>query len=118
VSAKPRSYPSRRPADRLDLWPAVGEPCDAAHVEVTDADLARIPTANLRVPRAEFGAVWATAEQRCVELSEQGIIDDWYAAGVAVACRWLADAVVEDGRGRRGLAYSPVTGREARAFEE
>jgi hypothetical protein len=79
-------------------------------VEVTEADVARIPQTNLRVPRAEFVAVWAAAEQRCAA--------DWYAAGVAVTCRWLATATVRPATGRPYVAYAPVTGRTARAYEE
>ena len=36
---------------------------------------------NLRVPRNEFVAAWALAE----ELAD----DNWYAAGVAKTCRWV-----------------------------
>jgi hypothetical protein len=79
-------------------------------VEVTEADVARIPRANLRVPQAEFVAVWAAAEQQCAA--------DWYAAGVVVTCRWLATATVRPATGRPYVAYAPVTGRTAYAYEE
>ena len=62
-------------------------------VRVTEADVARVPVGNLRVPRAEFGAVWSAAEQRDREQGERGVTD-WYPAGVAVTCRWLAGATV------------------------
>ena len=89
----------------------------AMPMQVTEADVARIPVGNLRVPRAEFGAVWAAAERRCGEQGARGITD-WYAAGVAITCRWLATAIVEGPRGRRGPAYAPVSGRRDSAYEE
>jgi hypothetical protein len=85
-------------------------------VRVTEADIACIPVGNLRVPVAEFGAVWAAAEDR-TRPREEGV-SGWFTAGVAVTCRWLAGAVIEPVRGRRGLAVSPVGGREVRAYEE
>lgn len=86
-------------------------------MRVTEDDLARVPVSNLRVPRAEFGALWIAAEQRCVEQATDGVTD-WYAAGVAAACEWLADAVLRPATGAPHLAYSPATGRTARAYEE
>jgi len=84
---------------------------------VTEADIARVPVGNLRVPRAAFGMVWTAAEQRS---SEQGAhaVTDWYAAGVAATCRWLAGARVDSVIGGRRLAPSPVSGREVLAYEE
>lgn len=86
-------------------------------VRVTEADLARVPVGNLRVPRAEFGAVWAAAEQRNTEQAERAITD-WYAAGVTVTCRWLAGVTVRLSTGRWHVAYAPVTRRSVRAYEE
>jgi hypothetical protein len=86
-------------------------------VRVTEADIARIPAANLRVPRAEFAALWITAEQLCDEQGERGMTD-WYAAGVAATCEWLAGAVFRPATGPRQDAASPATGRSARAYEE
>jgi len=86
-------------------------------MEVTENDIARIPPGNLRVPRVEFAAVWATAERLNREQAECGGAD-WYAAGVVVTCRWLATAVVQTQRGRRYPAYSPVSNRSTRAYEE
>jgi hypothetical protein len=83
---------------------------------VTDADIARIPVGNLRVPRAEFGAVWAAAEDRTRPRDEG--VSGWFTAGVAVTCRWLAGAAVESAGGRRYLARSPVGEREVLAYEE
>lgn len=86
-------------------------------VEVTESLLARVPQGNLRVPRAEFGALWAEAER--LNREQTGRPDpDWYPAAVAVTCRWLAGAVVEDQAGRRALAPAPVTRRRVRAYEE
>jgi len=79
-------------------------------VEVTEGDVVRIPPANLRVPRAEFVAVWVAAERRCA--------GEWYAAGVALTCRWIAGAIVRSFDGRLGPARAPVTKRTARAYEE
>jgi hypothetical protein len=87
-------------------------------VEITAEDLERIPPGNLRVPLAEFGAVWAAAERRCVELGQRGVREDWYPAGVAVTCAWLAAAVVRPTVGRPFLARSPVTRRTESAYEE
>ena len=86
-------------------------------MEVSEDVVARIPVGNLRVPRAEFAAVWAAGERLNREQGERGE-GDWYAAGVAVTCRWLAGAVVQTQMGRRYLAYSPVTDRNVRAYEE
>jgi hypothetical protein len=86
-------------------------------VRVTEADIARVPVGNLRVPRVEFGAVWAAAERRNTEQGERGITD-WYAAAVVVTCRWLAGATVRPSTGRPFVVYAPVTRRTTRAYEE
>lgn len=85
-------------------------------MEVTADVVARIPHGNLRVPCSEFAAVWSTAERLNREVAAQRVLA-WYPAGVAVTCRWLAGAVVEDRFGRRP-AESPVTNRLVRAYEE
>lgn len=90
----------------------VGIPCHSGLVRVTEDDVARVPVGNLRVPRAEFGALWAAAELRCEEQA------DWYAAGVAATCEWLAVAVIKPATGPHYFAHSPATGRTARAYEE
>ena len=79
-------------------------------MEVTEADTARIPSTNVRVPRAKFVAVWTAAER--------GVSQDWYALGVAMTCRWLATATVRSASGRWYQAYAPVTKRSARAYEK
>ena len=72
-----------------------------------EADIARVPVGNLRVPRAEFGAVWAAAERRCVELGQRGITGDWYPAAVVMTWRgwpprWSARRLGDHSRpGRR-----------------
>ncbi len=86
-------------------------------MEVTEADVARVPATNIRVSRAEFGAVWARAERICHEHGQRGV-SDWYTAGVAITCEWLATAVVRSSTGRRYPAWSPVTRRTERAYEE
>jgi hypothetical protein len=86
-------------------------------VDVSAADIARIPRANLRVPSAEFAALWVTAERLCDEQTRRGVTD-WYAAGVAVTCQWLAGATVRTDTGPWFPAHSPVTKRTARAYEE
>jgi len=86
-------------------------------MEVSEEVVARIPVGNLRVPRAEFATVWAAAERLSREQGERGLTD-WYAGGVAVTCRWLAGAVVQTQMGRRYPAFSPVTDRSVRAYEE
>lgn len=51
-------------------------------MEVTESLLARVPVGNLRVPRAEFGALWVEAERRNGE--QTGHSDaGWYEAAVA-----------------------------------
>lgn len=81
------------------------------------ADLGRVRAENLRVPRAEFGAVWAAAEEQAAAEAARGVTD-WYAGGVVVTCRWLAGAVVTDQTGRRELPRSPATWRTVHAYEE
>jgi hypothetical protein len=86
-------------------------------VRVTDSDIARIPVTNIRVPRAEFAALWTAAEELCDEQGRRGVTD-WYAGGVAATCEWLAGAVLRPETGPQQDACSPTTGRSARAYEE
>lgn len=81
---------------------------------VTQADIDQVPVGNLRVPRAEFAAVWTEAERRA---RTPGTLD-WYAGGVQVTCMWLAGAVTRTPAGRPELARSPVTERAVSAYEE
>lgn len=86
-------------------------------MRVTDSDIARIPVSNIRVPRAEFAALWTAAEQLSEHWAQQGITD-WYSGGVAATCEWLAAATPPRANGSRRTPYSPITGRSARAYEE
>jgi hypothetical protein len=86
-------------------------------VDVTEADLAKVPVENIRVPRADFGTVWAAAERHISAEADHGATD-WFAGGVVVACRWLAAAIVTDQIGRRELPFSPATERCVPAYEE
>ena len=49
-------------------------------MRVTEADIARIPVGNVRVTRAEFGAVWAAAEDRTRPRDEG--MSGWFTAGL------------------------------------
>lgn len=88
-----------------------------SRMEVTELLPAGVPVGNLRVPLAEFGALWADAE-RLNRAQGRRPDPDWYPAAVVVTCEWLAGAVVEDATGRRELAPAPATRRRVRAFEE
>jgi hypothetical protein len=82
-------------------------------MDVTVADMARISAENIRVPREEFAALWTAAEQYQREHPL-----DWYAAGIVVTCRWLAEAIVRPANGRPHPARSPVTERTRGALPE
>jgi hypothetical protein len=87
-------------------------------VDVSTADIVRIPTGNVRVPRSEFVALWRTAERFHDEQIRRGV-PDWYGAGVVDACRWLANTIVKsEAGGPERLAPSPVTERVTVAYEE
>jgi hypothetical protein len=86
-------------------------------VDVTAADIAKIPAANLGVPRATFAALWVTAERLHDERAQQRI-SDWYSAGVVMTCRWLAGATVRPETGPPHPARSPVTGHTNCAYQE
>jgi len=87
-------------------------------MELTAREIEGIPRGNLRVPRAEFVAVWAEAERRSDVNKRQGK-GDWYVAGVLLTCRWMAGAMVPSILGN-GLepAFAPVSGRKSTAHEE
>ena len=80
------------------LGPHVGGWCHAGGVDVTAELLARVPGENLRVPRAEFGAVWRLAEYESMRI---GVARE-FPFGVAETCRWLAAQPV----------WSTIWGRE------
>jgi hypothetical protein len=80
---------------------------------VTDRLLDGIPRRNIRVPRHEFVALW-----RLVEHLGAANPADWYVAGVAATCRWLACAAVPSILGGWELARAPVTRHSRLAHEE
>jgi hypothetical protein len=87
-------------------------------MDVSAADIAKISAANVRVPRAEFAALWRRAERLHDEQVRRGV-SDWYGAGVVVTCRWLANAIVRpETGGPCHPAPSPVTERINVAYEE
>ena len=63
VSADPAAYASRRPGDLLGCCVSSVGGVTLWCMEVTESLLARVPVGNLRVPRAEFGALWVEAER-------------------------------------------------------
>jgi hypothetical protein len=77
-------------------------------MEVTDADLVRVPARNLRVPRDEFAAVWSAAEAQLEEQTGRWVTD-WYTGGVVVTCRWVARAI--RAAGGRSVAAGEVAGQ-------
>jgi len=79
-------------------------------------DIAKIPAGNVRVPRAEFVALWQTAERLHDEQVRRGVLD-WYGAGVVETCRWLANPIVGLTTGPPRLAPSPVTERANVAYD-
>ncbi|WP_145981254.1 hypothetical protein [Pseudonocardia sp. HH130629-09] len=77
----------------------------------------QIPRGNLRVPRADFASVWATAARLNAAGSEvKG--PDWYAGGVAATCQWLARAMYTPPWGPPRPPRTPATGTRQFAFEE
>ncbi len=90
-------------------------------VDVTTREVEAIPRENLKVPRGEFVAVWREAERLCDERKGGRPGGGWYAAGVAITCRWIATAsvVFNYPHGPRSQpAFAPITQRTARAHEE
>lgn len=86
-------------------------------VDVSAADIAKIPAGNVRVPLAEFVALWQRAERLHDEQVRRGV-PDWYGAGVVETCRWLANAIVGLEAGPWRLVPSPVTERMNVAYDE
>lgn len=78
-------------------------------VEVTAELVARVPAKHLRVPRAEFGAVWSLAER----LAGGPGRAHGYVIGVARTCRWFADQPVPSSApgGRWEQPRTPFTHR-------
>jgi hypothetical protein len=86
-------------------------------VEVAAGLIERIPSGNLRVRRADFAVIWVESE-RVLDQNTRTGATDWYIAGVAVTCRWLANAVVPGLQGRTQPAWAPITHRTSAAHEE
>jgi hypothetical protein len=84
-------------------------------VEVSEAAVAKVPGENLRVSRAEFGAVWALAQ--CLG-SEPGP-DNPYLIGVLWTCRWLGrQPAFSRAIGRWEMPAAPLTRRRHSAMPE
>jgi hypothetical protein len=84
-------------------------------VEVSGGAVARVPGENLRVSRAEFGAVWALAQRVG---SEPGP-DNPYLIGVLWTCRWLArQPAFSRVIGRWEMPAAPLTRRRHSAMPE
>jgi hypothetical protein len=83
-----------------------------AGMDVTDADVTQIPPGNLNVPLDQFVAVWRAAE------TDSAKNHDWYTAGIALTCRWLANVTIRPNNGPWYMASAPVTKREGFAYEE
>lgn len=90
--------------------------CHPERVEVTESNIAGIPTGNVRAPRRDFIALWQAASARDAEQGSRGVTD-WYAGAIALTCRWMAAAPLRTTRGG-GLVRSPATRRRALAYEE
>jgi len=82
-------------------------------MEVTAQNVEDIPRGNLCLPRTEFVVLWRVTEHLMVKSPA-----DWYVAGVAMTCRWLACAAVPSVLGGWKLAWAPVTQRTGSAHEE
>lgn len=82
-----------------------------------DQALHRVPARNLRVARAEFGAVWAAAQTQADAYGQHKIVH-WYTSGIIVTCMWLADAHYVPARGCSHPARSPVEDRAISAAED
>jgi hypothetical protein len=84
-------------------------------MDVSAAAVAKVPGENLRVPRAEFGALWTVADR----LAGQPGPDDDFLVGVVLTCRWLAaQPVWSDLIGRAEMPAAPFTGRAHAAMPE
>jgi hypothetical protein len=100
-------------AHSVDFWGLSAGCVTLGGVELTTADIAGIPRGNVRVPLADFVALWRTSERH-----QEIHPGDWYSAGVVMVCRWLARATVRPSTGRWYLADAPATGRTVLAVEE
>ena len=84
-------------------------------MDVSSAAVAKVPSLNLRVSRAEFGTLWAFAEH----LATQPGPDYDFLVGVVFTCRWLAaQPVWSDLISRAEMPAAPLTGRQHAAMSE
>jgi hypothetical protein len=84
-------------------------------VEVSAELVAKVPGENLRVSRAEFGAVWSAVER----WASQPGPSDAFMIGIMRTCRWLANQPVWSRiAGRAEMPTAPVTGRQHAAMPE
>jgi hypothetical protein len=84
-------------------------------MEVSAETLAKVPGENLRVARAEFGAVWSLAEHLGRLPGDGG----GFLLGVIRTCRWLADQPYWSPIDRRAvMPASPYTRQEPAAMPE
>jgi hypothetical protein len=85
-------------------------------VEVSAEAVSRVPAENLRVPRPEFGAVWARAEDLGGKSGDGGD----YLLGVILTCEWLADQPVSSVLPNTvtEMPRSPITRRLQRPMPE
>jgi hypothetical protein len=101
------------PSSSADQWPSSMYRVTMNCMEVTARAVEAIPRGNLRVSRDKFVGLWRLAEH----ITESSGAD-WYVAGVAMTCRWLACAAVPSIVGGWELAWAPVTERSGLAHEE
>ena len=83
------------------------------YIEVTARAVEGIPRGSLHVSRDAFVGMW-----RLVDHLGEARPSDWYVAGVAATCRWLARAAVPSILGGWELARAPITRRSNLAHEE
>jgi hypothetical protein len=85
-------------------------------VNVSAQAVAKVPRDNLRVDRAEFGAVWALGERLGRQPGDGGD----YLLGVILTCEWLADQPVPSALPGRvaEMPRAPLTHRLDRPMPE
>jgi hypothetical protein len=95
---------------------SLSEPCATlSGMTVSPDTLAKVPAENLRVSRAEFGALWGWAER----LGDQPARGDQYLIGVLWTCRWLAGQPIWSRvMGRWEAPAAPLTRRRHAAMPE
>jgi hypothetical protein len=75
-------------------------------MELTAQHIEQIPPGNLRVPRAEFAAVWAAAEHLC-DVNDERKVSDWYTVGLSADLEvCVVDGVVDAAMARLGSAWA------------